>query len=204
MFETNEALDKITEIHHQLSKTGIYKGYKSIIVMLSGLIGITAAVIQPFITKDNSSQLFVIYWAVIASINLVLCTGMIAYSYFFKETDYEKKQTLAVLMQFIPMIASGIIVTPFFTLYGREAIPFLPGIWALLFGMGILNVRPYLSNLTIFASLYYLICSIILLYLRFYNVNYLTLGMALTFGIGQFISATILYLSVEIKKYGKL
>jgi hypothetical protein len=201
LIDTNDALDKIEEIHNQLSKFGLYKGYKSIVVAISGLIGICGASIQRFFVKEIDGIDFVIFWCIIAGINLVLCTLMILYQYFFKESDFERKKTLAVMVQFIPMIIGGIIVTPFFALNGSSSILLLPGLWALLFGIGILNVRPYLSGLTFIASAFYFLGAIILFYLRFYFMDLLSIGMGLTFGIGQIISAFVLYWSMERNSY---
>ncbi len=203
MIDINEAVNNISEIHHQLSKTSIYRGYKPIVVGISGILGITASIIQPFFIKNFLSVSFVIYWVIVAAINLTLCTLMILYQYFFKENIHEKQKTICIMTQFIPMIIAGAIITLFFTLNGDVTTPFLPAIWAMIFSLGIFNIRPYLTNLTIISAAFYLLCSVFLFYLKSYNLNLLSFGMGLTFGFGQIISAIILYLSIEKINNGK-
>lgn len=203
MIDINEAINNISEIHHQLSRTNIYKGYKPVVVVISGIIGMLASIIQPFFIKNFLSISFVFYWVIVAAINLVLCSLMILYQYFFKEDIHEKQKTLCIMTQFIPMIIAGAIITLFFTFNGESTIPFLPAIWALIFSMGIFNVRPYLTNLTIIPAVFYILSSIFLFYLRLYNINLLSFGMGFTFGMGQILSALTLYWSIEKISKGK-
>lgn len=204
MIDINEAIDNISEIHHQLSKAAIYKGYKPVVVTISGIIGMLASIIQTFLIKNFLSIYFVIFWVIVAVINLTLCTLMILYQYFFKENIHEKQKTLCIMTQFIPMMIAGAIITVFLALNGKDTIPFLPAIWAMIFSMGIFNVRPYLSNLTIIPAAFYIICSLFLFYLRLYNTNLLPIGMGLSFGLGQILSAMTLYWSIERINNGKI
>ena len=203
MFDTDEALAKIEEIHHHLAKSGIYRGYRSFVVAFSGIIGILAAILQPLVVQGTDSFVFVGYWGAVAGINLILCTVMILYRFLFRETRFEQQKTLTVLIQFIPMILAGCLVTPFLAFNGAATIPLLPGVWALLFGMGILNVRPYLTNHTLIPALFYFAGAGLLFYLRYYDAHWLTAGMGAVFGTGQLLSALVLYLGSERSEDGK-
>ena len=199
MINTDEAIEKISEIYHHLSKAGIYRGYKPIVVAISGIIGIIASIIQPFFINNYFSINFVLYWISIAALNLTLCTLVILYQYFFKENFHEKQKTICIMIQFIPMVIAGAIITLFFIPNDKLTLPLLPGIWAIIFSLGIFNVRPHLTNLTLIPAFYYLLCSIMLFWLKFYNINLLSFGMGITFGFGQLISALTLYRSIEKK-----
>jgi hypothetical protein len=203
MNDSSDAMNKISEIYSQLSKTGVYRGYKPHVIAFSGIISIIAAILKPYLILTQTSMNFIIYWVIIAVINLTICTLMILYQYFFKENQFERQKTLIIMIQFIPMIIAGGIATIFLSYNDGTSILLLPGIWAILFGMGIFNVRPYLTNLTIIAAIFYFISSIVLFYLKFYHVNLLSIGMGLTFGIGQLLSAFILYWSIEKNNHEK-
>ncbi len=201
--EHDDALAKITEIHSHLARSGIYKGYRSLYVGISGIIGIGAGALESFFVPVVASKLFVFYWLIIAGINLSMCALMMGYQYIFQESKLERRKTMFVLAQFVPMLVAGIIVTvPIYTA-AESAIPFLPGLWALLFGMGIFALRPYLPLITAIAGAFYFVCSFLLFGMAVKNPALLGYGLGCTFGIGQVLSAVLLFFSIERKNNGK-
>ena len=55
--DVTRALDQIAEIHQQIAKGEVYRGYRSLPVALSGLIGLIAAWLQP--TKPAAAAIAV-------------------------------------------------------------------------------------------------------------------------------------------------
>ena len=45
--DVSRALTQIAEIHQQMAKAEVYRGYRSVPVAASGVIGIVAAAVQP-------------------------------------------------------------------------------------------------------------------------------------------------------------
>ncbi len=209
IMEINKALDHISEIHRHLSKTEVYRGIGSFPIALSGLITFMAGYFQPhFVAKDDSLA-FIIYWSFLALINLTLAFGVISYNYFFRESPIDRKRTRATMGQFLPSVLAGLIITFFLTLdtsihglyydsmSNNEALFYLPGIWATLFGLGILSARPYLARHFIWVALYFFIGGIKLFFMAGDKTSLTPWGMALTFGFGLLLISGVFYWSNE-------
>lgn len=197
MKETDNAINKLEEIHAQLAKSGIYRGYRSVYVAVSGLIAFIATLCYPAFVEYTVSRAFVYYWVAVALINCTLAAGMIFYQYIKTETRFEKQKILKVSAQFAHMFIAGAIVTIAITYSDSSYIPLLPGIWAVLFGMGIVTMRPYLPALVILAVFYYFLAGAVLFILSRTHPGLLAQAMGAGFGLGQLISAGILYWSIE-------
>lgn len=201
MKEYNEALNELKTIHNQMAKSSIYKGYRSFYVALGGIIGLIAVFIQPCFVKKIESRVFVYYWLIIAAINLVLCLLMICYQYFFIESAFQQKITKRVVIQFLPMLIAGALVTLPLHL-NNSFISYLPGIWAVIFALGVFNVRPYLPDITSLVGIYFFIAAAGLFYLAYFQSTLLLPVFGLSFSIGLFIGSLVLYFSVGSKKDG--
>ncbi|GMT48875.1 MAG: hypothetical protein IEMM0008_0414 [bacterium] len=209
MMEINEALDHISEIHRHLNKTEVYRGIGSFPVALSGLITFVAGYLQPFFVSEGDPITFVVYWSGLALINLTIAFGVIGYNYFFRESPLDRKRTRTTIGQFLPSVLVGLIITFFLTLHIDTAglhyessdidttLFYLPGIWAALFGLGILSSRPYLPKHFIWVALYFLIGGIHLFFMAEDRSSLAPWGMAVTFGFGLLLISGVFYWSNE-------
>jgi hypothetical protein len=194
--EINKALDQITEIHGQLAKTDANHSYGSVSVTLSGVIALIAAAVQPvFFGGDASPLLFVFYWVVLACIAVVIASIGIIYGYFRQKSLYERRKTLTAIGQLTPCIVAGAVFTLILVNEKFHFIGYLPGIWVMLFSLGIFASRPYLPGVFGWVALFYLVCGSFLIY----HQSMSPWGMGLTFGIGQILSGILLYWNLERK-----
>src|SRR4051812_14370440 len=60
-----DALSQIAEIHDQLTKAEVYRGFRPAPVALSGLVGVAAATVQPWLLVTTDYTTFVRYWLVV-------------------------------------------------------------------------------------------------------------------------------------------
>ena len=60
------ALAQIAEIHSTLAKADVYRGYRSVPIAASGLVGFGAAWLQPRALATGDPVEFVVYWAIVA------------------------------------------------------------------------------------------------------------------------------------------
>ena len=73
--DLSRALGQLADIHQQIAKGEIYRGYRSVPVAASGLIGFAAAWAQPPALEASDPVGFVLYWTVIAA-----CAGFVGAS----------------------------------------------------------------------------------------------------------------------------
>ncbi len=120
-----------------------------------------AAIAQPFLT--NAPDEFVIYWVAVAGLCAIVGFGPALYSYATIETDFARRRTRLVFGQFLPCIFVGAVVTAAFVRMGSSFVPCLPGLWAILFGLGLLSARPHLPSAVRWIGLFYLAAGCVLL-----------------------------------------
>ncbi len=200
MSELDDALEQVREIHRHAARAAVYKGYRAAIVALSGVVGVAAGVAGPYVAPGYAAGRLIFYWSAIAAFNIGVCGTLMLYRFLRRETQLERVRTLAVAGQFTPLILAGALVSAVFYSTAAETQRLLPGIWALLFALGIVGLRPYLPALTILGAAWYLAAAVLLFAVTRYEPRFFHYGMGLAFGGGQLLSAGILYFTIERKK----
>src|SRR5260221_970397 len=100
------ALDQIAEIHRQMAKGEVYRGYRSLPLAASGLMGIAAAWLQPATLGTADPIGFVLYWTVIAAGAGFVGARAINFSH-VREVGSTRAQTRRVGGQFLPSLVCG-------------------------------------------------------------------------------------------------
>ena len=104
------ALTQIAEIHEQIAKGEIYRGYRSLPIAASGVVGIAAALVQPVASLADPIA-FVWYWTVVAAVAALVGISEIVYNYVFHEQASGRRRTRMVLGQFLPGILGAAVLT---------------------------------------------------------------------------------------------
>ena len=200
--ELPQALADIAEIRAQAARAEVYRGYRSVPVALSGLIGLAAAWLQPRGLAGDPLG-FVLYGVAVAG-----CAGFVgvsetAYNYVVHDQDFARRRTRHVIGQLLPSLVAGAIVTAAFVRLiaagsGSAAlVSLLPGLWALSFGLGIFASRPYLVRASGWAALYFCAAGTVLLWTAGGPETLNAWRVGGTFGVGQLLTAGVLYWNLE-------
>jgi len=197
--EVQKALNQISEIHGHLAKAHVYRGYRAVPVAVSGVLALLAAAVQTKLTGIGSPQSFVIYWVAVAVLASVVAGGGIVYGYVLQESQLARRRTRTAVGQLIPCLVAGMSVTAIMAGHGSDSIAFLPGLWAILFGLGVFASRPYLPRVIGWVALYYLCAGTALLAIAGDGRSLSPWGMGITFGSGQIVSGILLYWDLERK-----
>jgi hypothetical protein len=195
--EIQKALDQISEIHGHLAKTDVYRGYRAVPVGLSGVLGLLAAALQVRLVGNESPQSFVLYWVAVALVASATAGGGIVYGYLRQENQLARRRTRTAVGQLFPCLVAGFVVAMLMARPGSDSISFLPGLWAVLFSLGVFASRPYLPRITGWVALYYLVAGTVLLAMAGGSKSLFPWGMGLTFGFGQILAGIVLYWDLE-------
>jgi len=195
--DATRALDQIAEIHRQIAKGEVYRGYRSLPVAVSGAIGLTAAWLQPRGLGAADPVDFVYYWAVVAAAAAFVGSSEILYSYLARETATGRRHTRQVIGQFLPGVAGGAAVTACLLHVDPALISLLPGVWAVCFGVAIFSSRPYLPRAAGWVGLFYFAAGVALLWFARGILPPSGWAIGLTFGAGQLLSAAVLWWNLE-------
>lgn len=193
--ELERALHQISEIHDHLARSEVYRGYRSLPIAVAGVVAIVAAALQATLLPAADGLDFVRYWVVIAALCGALCSADIVYNHLFREDAFRRRGTRRVVAQFLPCIVAGAVIT-WCLARDEPLIPLLPGLWALLFALGVLASRPYLPRATGWVGLLFVACGAGLLAARGSGVpSPWTVG--LPFGGGLLLAALVHHYDIE-------
>ncbi|MGH9314499.1 MAG: hypothetical protein ACRD1S_15050 [Vicinamibacterales bacterium] len=205
--DAGRAAQQIAEIHRQIAKGEIYRGWRAAPVALSGVIGLVAAWLQrPTLGADDPIA-FVIYWTAVAGAAAAAGASEIVYAGLRSprsrvngsalQTSFERRQTRRVAVQFLPPLVVAALVTATFVRLGAALVALMPGLWALFFGIAIFAARPYLPRASGWVALYYVGWGSFLLWNAHMPVARSPWAVGGVFGVGQLFAAAVIYWNLE-------
>lgn len=199
--DLTRALDQIAEIHGQMAKGESYRGYRPAPVALSGLFGAVAAALQARFVPAGDTAAFLRFWVTVGSAcAAVAASGVIAH-FIVNSDSFARRRTLHVVGQLAPSLLAGAIVTRGIACSAPDQVHLLPGIWALIFGLGVFASRPYLPRIAGWVALWYFAAG------AWQLMHPQPLGggpawpIAITFGLGQLAAAVMLYFDIQRSAY---
>lgn len=197
--ETKNALDQLLEIHTHLAKSEVFRGYRATQTMCIGIAALVFAFIQAHFLKPHDAISFVKSWIIVGTIIVVWVGSSLLYQYIANENNLKRYQTIIVARQFLPSLVAGFIMTFIMISIGEQGVIFLPGMWSILFGLGLFSMLPYMPKPVGGVGIFYLVAGSLLIYMVRMGMSLSPWGMGLTFGLGNVTSSLILYLNLERK-----
>jgi hypothetical protein len=145
--DVTDALERIDTIHAHLAKGEEFGGYRPLGLGVSGLGGLLAAALQPVYAADEPTA-FAWYWLACAAACALLAGGTTLVRHALHEGPFARRRTRTVLRQMVPSLLAGAVVTVVLARpeHAAAAVRFLPGLWALLYGLGAVASLPYLPR----------------------------------------------------------
>ena len=201
--DLSRALGQLADIHQQIAKGEIYRGYRSVPIAASGLIGIAAAWAQAPGLGLNDPIGFVLYWTSIAGCAALVGTSEIIFNYIVRDDRADRRRTRQVVGQFLPSVLAGAIITVSLVHLSAALVQLLPGLWAICFGLGIFASRPYLPRASGWVALFYYVAGIALLWFARGPEPLRAWWVGGTFGTGQLLAAFVLFWNLERENQGE-
>ena len=198
--DLSRALGQLADIHQQIAKAEVYRGYRSLPIAASGLIGFVAAWMQSPALGAADPVGFVLYWATIAACAGFVGASEIIYNYVVHDDRIARRRTRLVVGQFLPSLLAGAAITVSFVHLSPALVPLLPGLWAICFGIGTFASRPYLPRASGWIALFYYAAGMALLWVAGGSGPLRGWWVGGTFGTGQLLAALVLYWNLERKE----
>lgn len=192
-----QALDRIEEIHAQMAKGEVFRGYRPVPVAIAGALGLLAGWLQPrFVPAGDGGIGFLAFWLGVAALNGAINTAVIASGWARARDPFLRRHTRQVVGQFVPCLVAGAAVSLALPSVDPGLARLLPGLWALLFGLGVFASRPYLARATGWVALWFVVAGTALV--SFPPQGWARLGLAHggVFGLGLLAAAVVLHLDV--------
>jgi hypothetical protein len=195
--ELHEALTQISEIRQRVAQAEVFRGYRAVPVAFSGLLALATALVQMICLPQPESNVFayLALWVGAACFSMAATGLEIFLHYRHARSRLAGQLTWLALRQFAPCLVAGALVLLAVVIYAVDILWILPGVWAMLFSMGIFASYRLLPKATFWVALFYMIAGTILLTLRQGALS--PWAMGLPFGAGQLFAAAILYWTLE-------
>jgi hypothetical protein len=185
--ELRDALTQISQIRQQVAQTEVFRGYRALPVAFSGFLAMGTAALQavwlPDPGQNTSAYLFLWLGAAVLS---MLATGIeIALHCRYRSSAIERTKSWLAVSQFLPSIAAGALLTIIFANHATESLWMLPGLWAMLFSLGIFASCRLLPPASFWVGVFYMAAGAAALAWAQGANAFSPWAMGVPFGVGQ-------------------
>lgn len=192
--EVTKALAEIATIRHHLARGVEFRGYGPAALAATGLMALAAAGLQAVMLADPVAELSRYLWlwlATAAAAATLIGTEAIARTRRL-HSGLAPEMLAAAAEQFLPAAAAGILLTLVLTRFVPEASWMLPGLWQIVFSLGVFASLRFLPRRIFVAGVWYLLCGLACLAVgREQALS--PWAMGLPFGVGQLLIAATLH-----------
>ena len=199
MSDLDKALADILAIRSQIAAGTAFHGYGPATVAGTGGVALATALAQFLWLDDPSGNplTFFVGWAAAALISAAMIwTEMLARTR-RHHSGLADAMILRAIEQFLPAGIAGVLLAIVLWRFAPEELWMLPGLWAILFGLGIFASYRLLPRATFWVGVYYLVSGSCCLAWAQGDYRFSPLAMAIPFGVGQLMAAAILYWTLE-------
>ena len=204
--ELHEALTQISEIRRQMARTAVFRGYRSATAAFSGFVAIGTAVAQSILLPQPAKYVstYLGFWLVAALLSVAAAATEMILRCRRSNSPLQKELTVQAAEQFVPSLVAGALLTLAMALFAHDQVWLLPGMWAILFSLGVFASRRVLPGAISIVGGYYLLAGLVCIALTG-EETWVALSpwvMASIFAPGQFLAAFILWGTLE-KDHGR-
>ena len=182
------ARGELFEIRRMLARAGTFDGYRATPVAASGALALAAGLFQRW--SAPSAYGFVALWVATAAVSFGLNFFVIARAYGTSPRQWERSLAFAALLDLMPAMVGGTLLTV--ALVARDSVELLPGIWMIVYGIGVMASRRHIPRPCGWIGLAYVVAGAATLLLLPGPVALRADVMAGAFGVGQFLLALAL------------
>jgi hypothetical protein len=197
--DLRDALTQIAEIRQQVARTETFRGYRALPVALSGALAWVAAGLQVVLIVDPARQIdsYLTLWLGAALASLMVTGAVMLWHARHAASPLAQSMTLLAVSQFLPAMVAGGLLTLVLSRYAVEALWMLPGLWAILFSLGVFASHRLLPPAIFWIGAWYLASGLGSLIWAQGEYAFSPWAMAIPFGVGQLLAAAILYWHLE-------
>jgi hypothetical protein len=196
--ELNRALGDISSIRRQMARSTEFRGYGPATLAATGVVALLAAAIQALFVPDPanhiSTYLSVWIWTAVLSAGL---TGVQMYTRTRRmHSGMSQEMMHMAVEQFLPSAGAGLLITIVLVHYVPTALWMLPGVWQVIFSLGVFSSCRFLPRPMLAAGAWYLLTGLFCIALG--GGRALSpWAMGIPYGAGQLLVAGVLLFSTH-------
>jgi hypothetical protein len=193
MDDLNKALGDISSIRRQMARTTEFRGYGPATLAATGVIALLAAAAQALWLPDPAAHilLYLAIWITTAIISATLIGVQTVTRAQRIHSGMADEMIHMAVEQFLPSVGAGALLTLVLIRSVPSAFWMLPGLWQIIFSLGVFSSCRFLPRPMIAAGAWYLLSGLTCLALAD-NRALSPWTMGISYGVGQVLVAAIL------------
>jgi hypothetical protein len=197
--ELREALDSIAVIRRRMAETEVFRGYRALPVAVSAVLALAAGFLQPTLLPrpDRDVPMYVGLWSGVAFLSIAAAGLAMVLRDRVAGTSLTRPVTWLAVGQFIPCLVGAAAVTVVIVRVAPETAWALPGLWQVFFSQGVFASCRLLPRPAFVVGVFYLAAGVATLVFARGDQALAPWAMAFPFGVGQMLSAAVLYWTLE-------
>jgi len=195
MKELQQALSEIQSIRNQVAHGTEFRGYGPASIAVSGILALLVAAVQAQWTAihgkmDLANWLGI--WAGTAAVSVFL-TGVETFTRARRvHRGFAKEMVQSALAQFLPAVVVGFLLTVVLVRAAAQECWMLPGLWQLVFSLGVFASCRFLPRQMFAVGVWYLAAGLFCLAAGSAARALSPWMMGIPFGVGQLLVAAVL------------
>lgn len=193
MNDLHKALGDISSIRRQMARTTEFRGYGPATLAATAGFAVAAAGVQAWRVPDpvHHVSTYLAIWIATAILSASL-TGVQMYTRSRRmHSGMSDEMIHMAVEQFLPAVGAGLLLTVVVVRAVPGSVWMLPGLWQMIFGLGVFSSCRFLPRPTVAAGAWYLLTGLVSVGLGDARaLSPWTMGIA--FGAGQLLVAAIL------------
>jgi hypothetical protein len=198
MNDLNKALGDITIIRRQVARTTEFRGYGPATLAATGGIAILAAAVQALWLPDPVDHIpaYLAIWISTALVSSALIGIQTVTRAHRMHSGMADEMIRMAVEQFLPAAGVGALMTIVLVGFAPSVLWMLPGLWQVIFCLGVFSSCRFLPRPIVAAGVWYLLTGLICITLA--DARALSpWAMGIPFGAGQLLVAGILFFTAQ-------
>ena len=194
MSDLHVALGDIRGIRRQIAQSTQFRGYGPATLAATGAVAMLAAGVQAWLlpAAQMNGTRYLAVWLPTAAVCALLTSVQMYRRTRRMHSGLSNEMLRMAVEQFLPAVGMGLLLTLVLLRFAPAALWMLPGLWQLLYSLGVFSSCRFLPRPLLAAALWYMVTGLACLSLGDGRaLAPWTMGLA--FGAGQVIMAGILY-----------
>jgi hypothetical protein len=194
MPDLRKALADIDAIKKQVARGTQFHGYGPATIALTGVLALVAAAVQAWWLDDPREQLaeYLVIWVGTALVSVALIGAETVTRSRRLHSELADEMIHSAIEQLIPVGVAGALLTFVLLRFAPDSLWMMPGLWQILFSLGIFASCRFLPRALFAAGAWYLASGLICIAIASTDYSWSPWLMGLPFGIGQLMMAAIL------------
>lgn len=194
MNDLHKALGDISRIRRQMARTTEFRGYGPATLAGTAAFAMVAASAQALWVVDpaNHSAAYLGIWIWTAFVSAALI-GVQMHSRTRRiHSALADEMIRMAVEQFLPSVAAGFLLTLILARFVPSLLWMLPGLWQIIFSLGVFSSCRFLPRPMLAAGAWYLLCGLVCIAVGDPRA-FSPWAMGIPFGAGQLLVAAILF-----------